>query len=146
MRAILIAAAGLALASLVFAAPTRAADSAPPQRAAIQPLLSTELPDVAGKRLVVVPLKLMPPTGRPNPGHRHPGSVYVYVTQGVARLGVAGQPVQVVHAGESFFEAPGALHNVAESASATEPALAIAVMIVPDGAPLVLPADPHAMH
>jgi hypothetical protein len=40
--------------------------------------------------------------------------------------------------GESFFEPPGALHTVAESASATELAEGIAVMIVPDGAPLAI--------
>ena len=72
-------------------------------------------------------------------GHRHPGSVYVYVTEGKARLGVEGQPVQEVAAGGSFFEAPNALHTVNESASSTETASAIAVMIVPEGSPLVLP-------
>jgi quercetin dioxygenase-like cupin family protein len=71
-------------------------------------------------------------------GHRHPGSVYVYVTEGAVRLGVEGQPVQVVKAGGSFFEPVGAHHIVNENASATEPARAIAVMIVPEGAPLVV--------
>jgi len=52
-------------------------------------------------------------------------------------LGVEGQPAQVVKAGGSFFEAVGAHHIISENASATEPARAIAVMIVPDGAPLV---------
>jgi len=33
----------------------------------------------------------------------------------------------------------GAHHIIAENASATEPARAIAVMIVPEGAPLVTP-------
>ena len=74
-------------------------------------------------------------------GHRHPGSVYVYVTQGTARLGIEGQPVKEVHVGESFFEPPGVLHTVAESASTTESASAIAVMIVPEGAPLVTVDD-----
>jgi quercetin dioxygenase-like cupin family protein len=65
--------------------------------------------------------------------------VYVFVTEGTARLGIEGQPVQEVHAGEGFFEPVGAVHTVSESASATEPASGIAVMIVPDGSPLVLP-------
>jgi hypothetical protein len=56
-------------------------------------------------------------------------------------LGVEGQPVQEVDVGGSFFESPGALHTVAESASSTESASAIAVMIVPEGAPLVIPAQ-----
>jgi len=102
-------------------------------------IFARPLSDVPGKNLVVVALKFGPkdPSRPPAPAHRHPGSVYVYVTQGVARLGVAGQPVQIVHTGESFFEPPGALHTVAESASTTEPASAIAVLIAPEGAPLL---------
>jgi quercetin dioxygenase-like cupin family protein len=108
-----------------------------PTPAASRVLFSTALPDVPGKSLVVVPLKWGPNTKQTRVDHRHPGSVYVYVTEGTVRLGIEGQPVREVRAGESFFEPPGALHTVAESASATEPAAAIAVMIVPDGAPLV---------
>ena len=102
-------------------------------------LFSAPLADMPGKQLVVVELKLPPrQEGRPpSPGHRHPGSVWVYVTQGTARLGLAGEPVREVKAGESFFEPVGAVHTVTQSASTTEGASAIAVMIVPDGAPLV---------
>jgi quercetin dioxygenase-like cupin family protein len=107
-------------------------------------LFRTALPDAPGKQLVVVALSIAPKRADqpPSPGHRHPGSVYVYVTEGTARFGIEGQPVKEVKAGESFFEPPGALHIVMESASTTEPAAAIAVMIVPDGAPLTLPARP----
>jgi quercetin dioxygenase-like cupin family protein len=104
-------------------------------------LFSQPIKDVPGKQMVVVSLEFKPKGSQPAYLHRHPGSVYVYVTQGTARLGVEGQPVQEVHAGQSFFEAPGVLHTVAESASATESAQAIAVMIVPDGAPLSI-AEP----
>ena len=99
-------------------------------------LFSTLLPDVPGKRLVAVKLEFDPKSPHSNRAHRHPGSVYVYVTRGTLRLGIAGHPVQVVRAGQSFFEPAGELHNVAENASSTEPASAIAVLIVPDGQPL----------
>jgi quercetin dioxygenase-like cupin family protein len=103
-------------------------------------LFETPLADAPGKRLVVVGLTLPPRQGASqSAGHRHPGSVYVYVTEGTARLGIEGEPVKEVRAGESFFEPPGVLHTVSESASATAPAKAIAVMIVPEGAPLVIP-------
>jgi quercetin dioxygenase-like cupin family protein len=105
-------------------------------------IFSAPLQDVPGKQLIVVALELKPRGKQASVPHRHPGSVYVYVTQGTARLGLDGQPVQEVHAGQSFFEPPGALHTVAESASETEPAMAIAVMIVPNGAPL-LTVEPH---
>jgi quercetin dioxygenase-like cupin family protein len=64
------------------------------------------------------------------------------VTDGSVRLAVEGGPVQVVEAGGSFFEAVGAHHIITENASSTEPARAIAVMIVPEGAPLTTP-DPE---
>jgi quercetin dioxygenase-like cupin family protein len=105
-------------------------------------IFSAPLQDVPGKQLIVVALELKPRGKQASVPHRHPGSVYVYVTQGTARLGLDGQPVQEVHTGQSFFEPPGALHTVAESASETEPAMAIAVMIVPNGAPL-LTVEPH---
>ncbi len=121
----------------------------PPAPAGVPPTLFTApLADAPGKNLVVVELKYAPnakpaSTAEQHPlGHRHPGSVYVYVTEGAVRLGVEGQPVQVVKAGGSFFEAVGAHHIVNENASATEPARAIAVMIVPEGAPLVVREEP----
>jgi quercetin dioxygenase-like cupin family protein len=105
-------------------------------------LFSTPLADVPGKNMVVVELTYAPNPDPPSTaehhrrGHHHPGSVYVYVTQGAVRLGVEGEPVRVVKTGESFFEPPGAHHIINENASATEPARAIAVMIVPEGEPL----------
>lgn len=101
-------------------------------------IFSAPLPEVPGSNLVVVALKLPPKARLVTEGHRHPGSVYVHVTEGTARLGLEGQAVQQVQAGHGFFEPSGVLHTVGESASATEAASAIAVMIVPDGAPLVL--------
>jgi quercetin dioxygenase-like cupin family protein len=130
-------------AVLAVAVPVNAQEPAPPRTAAPPPLFSAPLADAPGKNLVVVELTFPPNAKAPSTaeqhplGHRHPGSVYVYVTEGTVRLGVEGQPVQVVKAGGSFFEAVGAHHIVSENASATEPARAIAVMIVPDGAPLV---------
>jgi len=107
-------------------------------------IFAHELQDVPGRNLVVVALDFPPvaATAAPAPlctGHRHPGSVYVYVTKGSVRLGIAGQAVQVVKAGQSFYEEAGVLHTVAENASATEPAAALAVLILPRGAPILTP-------
>jgi quercetin dioxygenase-like cupin family protein len=122
-----------------------AAGAAAPPRTAAQPMFSTALPDVPGKQLVVVKLTFPPAGGKPTP-HRHPGSVWVYVTKGEARLGIEGQPPKVVRVGEGFFEPEGAVHNVSESTSPTEAAAGIAVMLVPNGAPLATPVDAHAGH
>ena len=107
-------------------------------------IFARDLPDVPGKTLVVVDLKFPPRSQeRQLPpgclGHRHPGSAYVYVTRGTMRMGIGGQPVQLVHVGESFFEPAGALHAVAGSASDTEPASGLAVLILPAGGPLLTP-------
>jgi quercetin dioxygenase-like cupin family protein len=132
----MLAAAGCVVAgSLALAEDTTRKDSSPGV------IFSSPLADVPGKHLVVVSLKFDPKSGKHSTPHHHPGSVYVYVTKGTARLGIEGEPARVVHTGESFFEPVGALHTIAESASPTEPVEAIAVMIVPDGAPL-LTTDP----
>ena len=128
--------------ALTIVAATAAAQQNAPARIPPKTLFSVPLADAPGKSLVVVELSYTPNPGPPSTadhharGHHHPGSVYVYVTQGAVRLGVEGQPVQIVKAGESFFESVGAHHIINENASATEPARAIAMMIVPDGAPL----------
>jgi len=105
-------------------------------------IFSELLPDVPGKRITVVELNFKPNgTAAAAPAHRdhrHPGSVYVYVTKGSVRWGVEGRAVRELHAGDSYFEPAGILHTVGENASTTEPASVIAVMIVPDGAPLVI--------
>jgi len=138
-RAVRIAVACTIALSL---AATVAPQERPPERAPPKPLLTAPLTDAPGKNLVVVELNFPPNPDAPSTaehhrrGHHHPGSVFVYVTQGAVRLGIEGQPVQVVSAGGVFFEPVGAHHIVSESASATEPARAIAVMVVPDGAPL----------
>jgi quercetin dioxygenase-like cupin family protein len=133
LHRIVLAAACAVAASLALAEDTPQNGHAPGV------IFSSPLTDVPGKHLVVVALEWDPKSGKHFTPHHHPGSVYVYVTKGTVKLGVEGQPVRIVHTGESFFEAMGAVHTVAESASATEPAAAIAVMIVPDGAPLAIP-------
>lgn len=133
---IVFCASALALSGAAVSQQSSPARTPPPT------IFSAPLADVPGKSLVVVELKYAPNSApastleRHGRGHRHPGSVYVYVTDGAVRLGVEGQPPKIVKAGESFFETVGAHHIINENASATEPARAIAVMIVPEGAPL----------
>ena len=124
-----------------------AAQESAPARTPPKTLFSAPLADAPGKNLVVVELNYRPNSAPASTaeqharGHRHPGSVYVYVTQGAVRLAVEGEPARVVKAGESFFEPVGAHHIINENASATEPARAIAVMIVPEGEPLTTPDE-----
>ena len=134
----------LSAAAAITSASAQAPATSAPRAGGPTELFRTALPDAPGKQLVVVALTIQPKRAdQPaSPGHRHPGSVYVYVTEGTARFGVEGEPVKEVKTGESFFEPPGALHTIMESASSSAGAKTIAVMIVPDGAPLTLPAQP----
>ena len=105
----------------------------------VTPVRAEKLPNVPGKSLTAVVVNYAP--GGKSASHHHAGSVFVYVLSGSIRSeNSATGPARVYKAGETFFEPPGALHTVSGSASATEPVKAIAVMIVPEGSPLVLPA------
>lgn len=130
--------------SIAVALPAAAQERAA-QRTGPRVLFSMPLQDMPGMSLTVVELASGPNPQPPSTaerhgrGHRHPGSVLVYVTQGALRMALEGEPVQIVHAGETFFEPPRAHHVISENASATEPSRAIAFMIVPEGEPLTVP-------
>ena len=46
----------------------------------------------------------------------------------------AAAPVRTYHAGQSWWEPPGALHRVSRNASSNDPAVLLAIYIVPEGA------------
>jgi mannose-6-phosphate isomerase-like protein (cupin superfamily) len=105
-------------------------------------LFAHELEDIPDRNMVVSLLDFPPAAGKPAAApacsaHRHAGPAYVYVLKGTMRLGIGGQPVQTLNEGQSFYEPAGALHTVAENASTTEPAAALAVLILPRGAPIL---------
>lgn len=115
------------LLSLVFSlSPAWAADVG----GTIVPRFNHALPNVPGKSLIAVEVDY-PPGGK-TPAHHHAASAFImgYVLSGAIRSQVAGQPVQVYHAGQTFYENPGADHLVSENASVTEPAKLLAVFVV----------------
>jgi quercetin dioxygenase-like cupin family protein len=63
-----------------------------------------------------------------------------YVIEGELRFQIAGQPERTVRAGDSFWEPPGALHLIAESAQPGRPVRFLAIIIADAGKPLVEPA------
>ena len=100
------------------------------------------IPNIPGKSVVAVVVNYAP--GGKSPAHHHPPSAFItgYVLEGAIRTQVDDGPVQVLHAGESFTENPGAFHRISENASATEPAKLLAIFVVdsqemPPGAPAV---------
>jgi hypothetical protein len=95
----------------------------------------------------LVVLRLIFPPGRGTSSssnawscHRPSGPVTIHVTKGAIRLALDGRAARILHSGESLYEPARSLHSVAENMSAAEPAVAVAVIVVPRDAP-VLAAD-----
>ena len=100
----------------------------------VKVVFSQKLPNVPGKTLTAVAVDYAP-GGKTGP-HHHAGVVFAYVVSGEIRSQVDQGPARVYHAGESFFEGPGAHHVVSENASASKPAKLLAVFVADDGAEL----------
>jgi len=93
-----------------------------------------------GFDVVLVELNAAAGTRSTGPGHRHPGPVLGYVTEGQMLFAINNAAAQVVPAGKTFFESTGDLHSTSGSAMADAPARAVVFMLIPKGSPLSLPA------
>ncbi len=103
---------------------------AQPAPAAVQQLLVQPLPDLPGREVRMSLLDRAP--GASSPPHRHPGHhTFGYVIQGSYEFAVNGEPPRTLKAGDTFYEAPGALHSVSRNPSADQ-RLQIVVFMVAD--------------
>ncbi|MEW9309388.1 cupin domain-containing protein [Labrys neptuniae] len=120
---------------IAFAATTALAHS--PQSkaggASAAPVFEQALPNVPGKTMTSVLVRYAP--GGKSPAHTHSRTAFVfaYVLSGSIRSQVNGGPVKVYRAGESWFEEPGAHHQISENASKTKPASLLAVFVADTG-------------
>jgi quercetin dioxygenase-like cupin family protein len=116
----------LLASSVLLAAPALAA----PHDHAVPATVRQAIPNIPGKSLVAVEVVL--PPGAVSPPHRHAKSAFIlaYVVSGTIRSQVEGEPARDYHAGESWFEAPGAHHIQGQNMSKTEPAKMLAVFVV----------------
>lgn len=96
----------------------------------VTPNFQHAISNIPGKSLTAVVVEYAP--GAASPAHRHAGSafIYAYVVSGDIESQVNDGPKRVYHAGESFFEEPGAVHRVSRNASETRPARLLAVFVV----------------
>ena len=109
----------------------------------VTPQFEQAVPNLPGTSLVAVVVDY--PPGAASQPHRHAASAFIYafVLSGAVRSQVDAAPARIFHAGESWYEPPGAHHTVSENASATEPARLLAVFVVRSGdVPLTIP-DPR---
>ena len=79
------------------------------------------------------------PPGRVGQVHHHAGFVLAYVLEGAVITKISGQDQRIYKAGELFYEAPGATHEVSKNASLTEPAKLLAFIFAKKGATLTTP-------
>jgi quercetin dioxygenase-like cupin family protein len=106
----------------------------------VTPVFQRAIPNIPGRSMVAVVVTY--PPGGTSAVHRHAPSAftYAYVLSGAIRSQVDDGPAKIYHAGEGFYENPGAQHRVSENASANEPASLLAVFVVdPKDNPLTTP-------
>ena len=74
------------------------------------------------------------PPGTSSPPHLHANGVMAFVVSGTVTSKVGDGPEQIFHAGDAWWEPPGAIHRVSRNASSAEPARLLAIYIAPRGA------------
>lgn len=131
----------LLAAATLLATPALAAPA--PQNATVTPQFAHAIPNIPGKSLKAVVVRYAP--GGTSPAHHHASSafIYAYVLEGEIRSQVNDEPARVYHAGESWYETPGAHHKVSENASKTKPAKLLAVFVVDSADTVLTTPDTH---
>lgn len=109
------------------------------QQTVSTPVLAKDLPDFAGKEVVISTVEY--PAGVASPPHRHDAHTFVYVLEGSVVMQVAGgQPVTLVP-GQTFYENPSDVHATSKNASQTAKAKILVFMIKDKGKPGSRPAQ-----
>ncbi|OJJ36980.1 hypothetical protein ASPWEDRAFT_38630 [Aspergillus wentii DTO 134E9] len=95
----------------------------------IQIAYSYKLSNVPGKSIIGLRVDF-PPNGS-TPPHRHGGAaVSAYVISGTLLNKMNNDPMKVIPAGGTWYEAPGCHHRISDNASETEPAVLLASMVL----------------
>lgn len=109
------------------------------QQTVSTPVLAKDLPEFAGKEVVISTVEY--PAGVASPPHRHDAHTFVYVLEGSVVMQVAGgQPVTLVP-GQTFYENPSDVHATSKNASQTAKAKILVFMIKDKGKPGSRPAQ-----
>jgi len=131
----------LLLAGAALARPRDAAaqdtTSASPARVA----LTRALPQLDGHRLEATLVEVTYGPGQSSAPHRHPCPVIGYVIEGEYRTQSGAEPAAVYRAGQTFYEAPDAVHRVSANASADRPVRFLAYFVCDRQGPLSVPAQ-----
>jgi quercetin dioxygenase-like cupin family protein len=105
----------------------------PPVRKA---LLQQALPGVSVETVKMDEITFAP--GQGAPVHHHPCEVYGYVVSGEILYQPAGEPAQLLHAGDGFREAAGKEIAIFKNAQDNKPATFIAVYLLRKDQPSII--------
>jgi quercetin dioxygenase-like cupin family protein len=97
-----------------------------------RPVIKQRLPGEPAREITLVEVTYPPGTG--SPPHVHANGVIALVVSGTIASKVGDGPEQTFHAGDAWWEPPGAIHRVSRNASSTQPATLLAIYIAPAGA------------
>jgi quercetin dioxygenase-like cupin family protein len=81
----------------------------------------------------IILIEVTYPPGEGSPPHLHANGVMAFVVSGAIASKVGDGPERVFHAGEAWWEPPGAIHRVSRNASNLEAAKLLAIYIAPKG-------------
>ena len=109
------------------------------QEAKVTPLMSKDLPNIAGKEGLMITVEY--PPGSSDPIHRHNANAFVYVLEGSIIMQVRGGKEVTLTPGETFYEGPDDVHVVGRNASKTKPAKFVVFLVKDKGAPVVVPSN-----
>lgn len=118
-----------ACAALALAGPAAAQHA----REMVTPKFNQAMPNIPGKSLVLVEVDYAP--GAASLSHTHAPSafIYAYVLAGEVESKVDDGPARIYRAGQGWFEAPNARHQISRNASKTAPAKLLAVFVLDSG-------------
>jgi quercetin dioxygenase-like cupin family protein len=111
--------------------PGAAAAQPLPERSAStrRDVIRQTLPGEPERDLSLVEVNYPPGTG--SPPHVHANGVMAFVVSGTIISKVGEGTEQMFHAGDAWWEPPGAIHGVSRNASSTKPATLLAIYIAP---------------
>ena len=89
-------------------------------------VIRQELPGEPLRDISLVEVTYPPGTG--SPAHLHANGVMAFVVSGTIVSKVGDGTEQTFHAGDAWWEPPGAIHRISRNASSTEPATLLAIL------------------
>lgn len=130
------------VAAMIGTATAAHAQNVPAAKERARVAFTRSLPKLDGTKLKATVVEVTYAPGDSSTAHRHPCPVVGYVIEGSYRNRSGDEPEAVFTAGQTFYEAPGAVHRVSANASTVRPVRFLAYFVCDSDAPLTAPATP----